>query len=130
LARVFDQTPVAQLKTTLDPLIDVDSFLTALALDNATVNLDSYVGMAQNYYLYRRPSDHRWTWIPWDPSLAFGALAQGLSLQQMKDLLLEYVQTGNTGGAGGGGFGGTSSGRPVATKLWQVPEYKTRYREI
>ena len=130
LARVFDQTPVAELKAKLDTLIDVDSFLTALALDNATVNLDSYVGMAQNYFLYRRPSDQKWTWIPWDPSLAFGALAQGLSLQQMKDLSLEWVQTGNTGGGQGGGFGGTATGRPIATKLWQVPEYKARYREI
>ena len=48
----------------------MDSFLTPLALDNATVNLDSHVGMAQNYYLYRRPSDQKWVGIVWDPSLA------------------------------------------------------------
>ena len=77
LARIFDQTAIADLPAKLDKLIDVDSFLTALALDNATVNLDSYVGMAQNYYLYRRPSDQKWVWIPWDPSLAFGALGAG-----------------------------------------------------
>ena len=50
LAHVFDQTPIAELKAKLDGLIDVDSFLTALALDNATVNLDSYVGLSQNYF--------------------------------------------------------------------------------
>jgi uncharacterized protein (TIGR03437 family) len=95
-----------------------------------TVNLDSYVGMAQNYYLYRRPSDRRWVWIVWDPSLAFGALSQELTVQQMKDLPLEWVQSANTGGPGGGGFGGGSATRPIASKLWQVPAYKQRYRTI
>lgn len=118
LARVFEQTPIAELSTKLDKLIDVDSFLTALALDNMTVNLDSYVGMAQNYYLYRRPSDQRWAWIPWDPSLAFGAHSQGLTVQQMKNLVLEWARTGG------------STARPIATKLWQVPAYKQRYRAI
>ena len=91
LARIFDQTAIADLPAKLDKLIDVDSFLTALALDNLTVNLDSYVGMSQNYYLYRRPSDQKWVWIVWDPSLAFGALSEGLTVQQMKDLALEWV---------------------------------------
>ena len=31
---------------------------------------------------------------------------------------------------GGGGIGGASVTRPIATKLWQVPAYKERYREI
>ncbi|MEP6538934.1 MAG: CotH kinase family protein, partial [Bryobacteraceae bacterium] len=130
LARIFEQTPSAELPAKLTNLIDIDSFLTALALDNLTVNTDSYVGMAQNYYLYRRSTDRRWVWIPWDPSLAFGALGQG----EGADLALEWVQ-GATGGAGAGGGGfpgglGGSGGRPVATKLWSVPEYKQRYRQI
>ncbi len=126
LARIFDQTPSAELPAKLADLVDVDSFLTALALDNLTVNTDSYVGMAQNYYLYRRASDNKWVWIPWDPSLAFGALGQGSSA----DLTLEWVQgtTGGGGGFPGGGIG--SQGRPVATKLWENPQYKQRYREI
>ena len=130
LARIFDQTAIADLPAKLDKLIDVDSFLTALALDNMTVNLDSYVGMSQNYYLYRRPSDQKWVWIVWDPSLAFGALSQGLTVQQMKDLALEWVQPANTGAPGGGGLGGASATRPIASKLWQVPAYKQRYRTI
>jgi len=154
LARVFDQTPAAELPAKLESLIDVDSFLTALALDNLTVNLDSYVGMAQNYYLYRRPSDKKWVWIPWDPSLAFGAFSQGGTGQSLRDLPLEWVQTTAAGGGGafpgggvppgggippgggvppgGGAFPGAlgGTGRPIATKLWEVPEYKSRYREI
>lgn len=146
LARIFEQTPSAELPARIKDLVDVDSFLTALALDNLTVNLDSYVGMAQNYYLYRRPSDKKWVWIVWDPSLAFGALAQGVTQQQMRDLSLEWVQAANAGPGGGalppgggfppgGGGGGAvpgfgQAGRPIATKLWGSEEYKKRYREI
>ncbi|MBS1825676.1 MAG: CotH kinase family protein [Acidobacteria bacterium] len=149
LARLFDQTPAAELPAKIKDLVDVDSFLTALALDNLTVNLDSYVGMSQNYFLYRRPSDKKWVWIPWDPSLAFGALAQGVTAQQMRDLPLEWTQSANTGGGGFPGGGGAfppggglppggggnipgfgSATRPIATKLWGNEEYKKRYREI
>lgn len=133
--RLLEQTPVEELPARLTPLVDLDSVLTALALDNLTANLDSYAGMGQNFYVYRRPSDNRWVWIPWDPSLAFAAQGFGLTTQQMKELPLEWVTTG--GGPGGGrGFPGApgapagQNARPLATRLWQVPEYKQRYREI
>ncbi len=133
LTKTLTQTPIEELPAALEPLVDIDSVLTALAVDNLTVNLDSYVGMGQNFYIYRRPSDSRWVWIPWDPSLAFGALAQGLSVQQMKELPLEWVATGGFGG--GGGIGGGEGApaqitRPLATRLWEVPAYKERYRTI
>ncbi|MFN0102492.1 MAG: CotH kinase family protein [Bryobacteraceae bacterium] len=130
LCRIIGQTPAAELKAKLEPLVDIDSVLTAIALDNATVNLDSYIGMGQNFNIYRRPSDNRWLWIVWDPSLAFGAFSQGGGGgQSALQLATEYVQAG--GGPGGGiPGGGTNAGRPLATKLWQIPEYKERYRQI
>jgi hypothetical protein len=136
--------------------IDIDSVLVALALDNATVNLDSYVGMAQNYYIYRR-ADNKFVWIPWDPSLAFGALSQGVSAEQMKTLSLEWTTTQGAGFPGGGivvlppgggfppgggvpppgggfvggpGGGSRSNARPLATKLWAIPSVKARYTEL
>jgi spore coat protein CotH len=153
--RVLNQTPVEQLRAALEPVLDVDSVLTALALDNLTVNLDSYVGMNQNFFVYKRPSDGRWVWIPWDPSLAFGALAQGVSTQDLPSLDLMWISIATTDGGGGGGgnpppggggggsppggngnvnpldaAAGTSSTRPLATLLWTVPEYKERYLQI
>ncbi len=157
LCKLINDTPVAQLRAKLEPIMDVDSVLTAFALDNATVNLDSYVGMGQNFNVYKRPSDNRWVWIVWDPSLAFGGLGQGQTTAQMQQLILEWVNTGVGGGGGaipgggmppgggvppggglppGGGNPGGAGGsptlatRPLATKLWQVPEYKERYRQI
>ncbi len=153
LCKLINDTAPADFRAKLEPVMDIDSVLTALAVDNATVNLDSYVGMAQNFNIYRRPSDKRWVWIPWDPSLAFGALSQGQTIQGMKELPLEWSNTGGGFGGGlppgGGGLppgggpppgggnpggpgpgGAQQAGRPLATKLWAVPEYKERYRQI
>jgi len=166
LCKIIGDTPAAELKAKLEPLMDIDSFLTAIALDNATVNLDSYVGMGQNFNVYRRPSDNKWVWLVWDPSLAFGAFSGGGGGQAAVELATEYVQAGiggaggflggNPGGNPGGGFpgggvppgggmppggqipggqtpggnAGANAGRPLATKLWEIPEYKERYRQI
>ncbi len=117
LCKTLNEATADDIEAKLDPLIDIDSVLTALALDNLTVNLDSYVSMGQNFYIYRRTTDSKFVWIPWDPSLAFGALSQGLTIQQMKELALEYVQA--SGGGAGGQGGSQQAGRPLATKLWQ-----------
>jgi uncharacterized protein (TIGR03437 family) len=122
LCNIINTYSGAELRTRLESLMDIDSVLTALALDNATVNLDSYVGMGQNFNIYRRPSDKRWVWIVWDPSLAFGAFSQGVT--NAAQLPLEYTQSTSGGG------GAASAGRPLATKLWAIPEYKERYRQI
>jgi uncharacterized protein (TIGR03437 family) len=126
LCRIIGQTPAAELRAKLEPLMDIDSFLAAIALDNATVNLDSYVGMGQNFNVYRRPSDGKWVWLVWDPSLAFGAFGQGA--QNPVQLATEYIQASGLGAPGGGPSG--NAGRPLATKLWEIPEYKERYRQI
>ena len=129
LARVFDQTAIADLPAKLDKLIDVDSFLAALA---STTRPSTSTAGRNGAELLPVPASLRPEMgvIVWDPSLAFGALPQGLTVQQMKDLALEWVQSTNTGAPGGGGIGGASVTRPIATKLWQVPAYKQRYREI
>lgn len=145
LVAKLNRTPSDQLAAEMEKVLDMESFLTALALDNMTVNLDSYVGMSQNFYIYRRPTDNRFEWLVWDPSLAFGAFSGGLSSDQLKALTLEWVTTG--GGIGGGGApppgvgpglppggpappGFGSAARPLATKLLAIPEIKTRYTQI
>lgn len=126
LATVLNQTPAEELEAKIGEVLDVDSFWTALALDNITVNLDSYVVMTQNFYIYRRPTDNKFEWLVWDPSLAFGSFPGGFSAAQMQTLPLEY-----TGSMGGGGRPGSAAAlRPLAQKLWAVPSIKARYREI
>ena len=132
LIAVLNRTATADLPTEIEKVLDVDSFLAAMALDNLTVNLDNYIGMSQNYYIYRRPTDNKFEWLVWDPSLAFGAFSNGMSAAQLKALTIEYMgNTQTTTGPGGQGSpGGRSGARPLLTKLLAVPEFKTRYLAI
>jgi hypothetical protein len=155
LVQALNRTSSEQLPDAIERVLDVDSVFTALALDNITVNLDNYIGMGHNYYLYFRPSDGKAQFLVWDPSLAFGGLSQGLTVDQMKELSLEWTRTQTgpgegplqppegtppappatpPGGAPGiprGGIGAVGGGgRPLATKLWEIPTLLARYRAI
>lgn len=143
LCQLIDQTPASNLKQALDPVMDVESVLTALALDNLTANLDSYAGAGENFYIYLDPTTNLWEWIPWNPALAFGAYSDGLTVQQLRELAIEWTVDSiantfaSTTGAPPGGFtppGGTPPAqpmtRPLAEKLWQVPEYAQQYQTI
>ncbi len=118
--KLLNETPVSSLEATMAARMDIDSFLTAMALDNATGNLDGYVGMAQNFNFYRRPSDGRWVWMPWDPSLAFGAFPggpTGLAAIQMR--VDQTVPTGSS-----------ATSRPLFSRLLSVPAFRGRYLQI
>jgi hypothetical protein len=52
LCRVLEQTPARQLESALKPLLDVDSTLKFLALENALINNDGYWIRASDYHLY------------------------------------------------------------------------------
>jgi hypothetical protein len=56
----------------IDSVLNVDRALWMHALNYALINFDSYVGYAQNYYLYR-DADGLWNTIPWDMNMSFGA---------------------------------------------------------
>jgi hypothetical protein len=54
-------------------MLDVDKMLWMLALNNVMVNLSSYTGTANNYYLYQ-DNFGRFQPVHWDLNLAFGGL--------------------------------------------------------
>lgn len=56
----------------IDSVLNVDRALWMHALNYALINFDSYVGYAQNYYLYR-DRDGIWNTVPWDMNMSFGA---------------------------------------------------------
>jgi spore coat protein H len=54
---------------------NVDSHIKAWAMNNVFGNLDSYVYLPHNYYLYHDTITDKFEWITWDASLAFGVYA-------------------------------------------------------
>jgi uncharacterized protein (TIGR03437 family) len=118
--KTLNETPASALEATMAARMDVDSFLTAMALDNVTGNLDGYVGMAQNFNFYRRPSDGRWVWMPWDPSLAFGAFPGGPT--GLAAIQMAVDRTAPAGSA--------ASSRPLFSRLMSVSAMRRRYLQI
>ncbi|MCS7113845.1 MAG: CotH kinase family protein [Candidatus Bathyarchaeota archaeon] len=72
LTRTLTLTPLEELPAKLEPLMDVKSVLYTLALLDLFVSLDSYIGNARNYYLYRNGNTGKFTMLLWDANLAFG----------------------------------------------------------
>jgi hypothetical protein len=56
LCKTLNQTPAAQLETALAPMLDIDSVLWFLALDNALINCDGYWIRSSDYSIYRHPN--------------------------------------------------------------------------
>lgn len=111
----LNNTPIESLLDTIHPLIDVNSALALLAVDNLTVNLDSYAGRCANYYLYQRDTDGRFVFTQWDLNMAWGGYDAGMSVDTMKHLD-PYWTSAQSG-----------EHRPLAERLWQVSAYSEIY---
>jgi len=83
-------------------ILDTDRSLWMHAFNEVLLNLDSYIGYAQNYYLYR-DNNGRFNPIIWDLNMSFGSFRdtdgsthfQGLTIPQIKTLdplaLMEFA---------------------------------------
>ena len=112
----INNTAIGSLQDTLHPIMDVNSAMAMLAIDNLTVNLDSYPGRCVNYYFYHRDLDSRFVFAQWDLNESWGIFNQyNMSLTQLKQLSPYWTnpQPGED--------------RPLAEQLWQVSDYDDIY---
>jgi len=118
LCKVLNQTPTNRITTALSPVLDIDSTLRFLALDNALVNNDGYWTRASDYSLYRDTAG-KFHIIPHDANETFAAGPA-------------FGPRGGPRGAGPMG-GGTSLDplaaldAPLRAKLLAVPELREKY---
>ena len=61
----------ADVESRLEPILDVDAFLTFWATEVLVGHWDGYAGNRNNHYIYRDPSSGRFFFIPWGPDSAF-----------------------------------------------------------
>lgn len=71
LCRVIDQTPVEELHTKLEPMLDLDNVLWFLALENVLINSDGYWIRDSDYNIYR-DEEGKFHLIPHDANETFG----------------------------------------------------------
>ncbi len=113
LIKVLNKTPEK-----IETVLDVDQTLWMLAINNATVNLDSYNGsLSHNYYLWADTTGvcHP---IIWDLNMAFGGWRRNFSFEEMKDAdLIQYHPLTEI----------NNPKRPLINKLLRNPLYQKIY---
>ena len=73
--RTANEAPEAGLTTTLGSFLDVQRFLTHIAVENAIAEQDGFLGSQgmNNFYLYQYAGQSRFVFIPWDKDTTFVA---------------------------------------------------------
>jgi len=112
----INNTPTSALADSLHNRLDVSSALAMLAVDNYTVNLDSYVGRCANYYFYHRDLDDRFVFTKWDQNEAWGIF----NMYQLSTTQLHQLSPYWTNPQYG-------EDRPLADNLWAVSGYDDVY---
>jgi len=114
LIDALNNTPISNLADTLHPLMDTNLAMAMLAVNNLTVNLDSYAGPGHNHYLYHRESDDRFAFNPWDGNEAWGAFSMGMSIPALRTLSPLWLNN-------------PSTSRPLGNQCWAVSEFVDLY---
>jgi len=130
---ILNNTPAADFPARIETIADVENWMTAMAANNLVVNLDSYLGVGAEYYIYDRTLDGKFIHIQWDHNESFGITGDGtprLATPATTDPF--YLPSGNTGvpgppGGPGGGGGAAANARPLLEKFWAVPEFRQLY---
>lgn len=73
-ARLIHLSDKKEFEARIQDFLDVDSFLSFLAVNAMLSNLDSFLGGSQNYYAYLSPETNKVLLIPWDLDHSFGSL--------------------------------------------------------
>lgn len=118
---ILNNTAAAELPAKFEPIADVEELLTYIALNHLFVNLDSYVNDAGEYYLYDRSRDGKFIAVAWDHNESFGTTGDGTpTIANPFTFDVFWLPANAT----------TTNQRPLAQKLWAVPEYRRFYLRL
>jgi len=106
------QAPDEQFAAEINQYLNVDRFLSWLAVNTLLANLDSYAGLGHNWYLYYDTASKKFEHIPWDVNEAFGNLQIGDNPEQMLDFDIYRPYVGE---------------RILIKRLFAVDKYKEQY---
>lgn len=71
----INNVPVNNFNSQIRTVFNIDPYIKAWAANNLFGNLDSYLYLPHNFFLYHNSANDLFEWITWDVSLAFGVYA-------------------------------------------------------
>lgn len=81
-AKLVQQADDKTFRKEIDNYLDIDEFLRYLAATSLQANLDSFVGLGHNYFLYLQPENNKFLILPWDLNMTFAGLFMGGNAEQ------------------------------------------------
>jgi spore coat protein H len=107
LVQRINDAPQSDLESRLTGYLDVNSFITQLAIQNFVAQTDGLVGGvgANNFYLYRFAGKNLSVLIPWDQGNAFASFESGFDPPPWWNMETNVL----------------------ASKIWNEPKYRARY---
>ena len=87
LVNISDET---QFRDSIHSYLDIDGFLTFIAVNALIVNLDTLLAMPQNYYLHLRKDTNKFVFFPWDLDISFAGWPLGGSPEKQMQLSLAH----------------------------------------
>ena len=86
----IDNSSASTFESDLENHIEINEYISSVALDNLFSNLDSYTESARNYYIYHNLTSDKWEWIKWDGNETFGSYG-GQAVSDMTMLPINFV---------------------------------------
>jgi spore coat protein CotH len=112
--RLIHKSDEREFQQQIRSFVDVDHLLKFVAVNSLIANMDSFLSIGQNYYLYHHPEKDRFYFIPWDVDLAFGVWGFAGSAAQQTELSIMQPYTGD---------------HPLIRRLLAMPEVRAAYQE-
>ncbi|MCP3997026.1 MAG: hypothetical protein GY722_18480 [bacterium] len=109
-----DTATDAEFEAELEEWLDIDSFISYVAVNNLLASVDSMPGNGNNYYLWYDTEDDQFTVLAWDLNESFGGFWMAAS-DPSSELLPDWSNVtgaGNVGPGQGPGGGGRPPGGP------------------
>jgi spore coat protein H len=93
-AKLVNQGSDEQFAREIGSYLDVDEFLRFLGATAMLSNLDSFLTMGHNFYMYLNPMTNKLVFIPWDLDLSLAGFPMAGSPDQQLDLSLSHPYVG------------------------------------
>lgn len=116
---VLNNAKDAEFEKAIDEVFEVDFFLRFLAVTVGMVNLDSYLGRINNYYLYHRPDTGKFIMLPWDHNMSYGHYSGHRSRSELTEYPVQDPLSAQR----------KAENYPLIQRILAVPAYKKRYLE-
>lgn len=115
-ARLIHVADDDEFDSEISAFLDMEEFLSFLAVNVILSNLDSFLGGSQNYYAYLDPASNQFQLLPWDLDISFGAFEMLGTPAARRDLSIDRPQVGH------------GSNRLIERVL-SIPRYKQAHRD-